>query len=209
VLYPSLAFRARALLAASRQQKADTEANELLAMLAQQGVLPTAPDWSGDLAVVLQALGPDAELVELLADAKTPTGWFEAAAAVARRVQKPVHAACRWYSWSRPPSRSRRCTRWRSPLMTVGLADGSGGSRPNARWGGGRCRAQPRPPGAAPNDGDERSAASPGTRRAPSESSARRRRSRWVPAPASAAPRHPPNRTRRRSCGRTSRHDRR
>jgi DDE domain len=52
-------------------------------MLAQQGVLPTAPDWSGDLAVILQALGPDAELVELLADVKTPTGWFKAAAAVA------------------------------------------------------------------------------------------------------------------------------
>jgi hypothetical protein len=70
-------------MAAGRQQEANTEANELLAMLAQQGVLPTAPDWSGDLAVVLQALGRDAELVELLADVKTPTGWFEAAAAVA------------------------------------------------------------------------------------------------------------------------------
>jgi tetratricopeptide (TPR) repeat protein len=71
VLYPSLAFRARALLEAGRQQEADTEANELLAMLAHQGVLPTRP------------LGRDAELVELLADVKTPTGWFEAAAAVA------------------------------------------------------------------------------------------------------------------------------
>jgi hypothetical protein len=29
--------------------------------------------------------------------------------AEARRVRKSVHAA-RWYSWSRPPSRSRRCT---------------------------------------------------------------------------------------------------
>jgi class 3 adenylate cyclase len=83
VLYPSLAFHARALLAVGRQQEADTEANKLLAMLAQPGVLPTAPDWSGDLAVVLQALGRGPELVELLADAKTPTGWFEAAAAVA------------------------------------------------------------------------------------------------------------------------------
>jgi class 3 adenylate cyclase len=83
VLYPSLAFRARALLAAGRQQEAGTEANKLLAMLAHQGLLPTAPDWSGDLAVVLQALGRGAELVELLADAKTPTGWFEAASALA------------------------------------------------------------------------------------------------------------------------------
>jgi transposase, IS5 family len=33
------------------------------------------------------------------------------AQALARRVQKSVHAACcRWYSWSRPPRRSRRCT---------------------------------------------------------------------------------------------------
>jgi hypothetical protein len=37
----------------------------------------------------------------------------------ARRVQKLVHAACRWYSWSRPPSRSRRRTRRRCSLMTV------------------------------------------------------------------------------------------
>jgi hypothetical protein len=83
VLYPSLAFRARALLAAGRQQEADTDASQLLAMLAQQGVLSTVPDWSGDLAVVLQALGQGMELLELLADAKTPTPWLEAAAAVA------------------------------------------------------------------------------------------------------------------------------
>jgi hypothetical protein len=47
VLYPSLAFRARALLEAGRQQEADTEANELLAMLAHQGVLPTTPARTG------------------------------------------------------------------------------------------------------------------------------------------------------------------
>jgi tetratricopeptide (TPR) repeat protein len=83
VLYPSLAFRARALLAAGRQQEAGTEANKLLALLAHQGVFPTAPDWSGDQAVVLQALGRGPELLEFLADAKTPTGWFEAASALA------------------------------------------------------------------------------------------------------------------------------
>jgi class 3 adenylate cyclase len=83
VLYPSLAFHARALLATGRQQEAGTEANKLLAMSAQRGVLPTAPDWSGDLAVVLQALGRGAELLEFLAAAKTPTGWFEAASALA------------------------------------------------------------------------------------------------------------------------------
>jgi class 3 adenylate cyclase/tetratricopeptide (TPR) repeat protein len=83
VLYPILAFRARALLAAGREQEADTDASELLAMLDQQGVLPTAPDWSGDLAVALQALERGTELLELLTDAKTPNRWFEAAAAVA------------------------------------------------------------------------------------------------------------------------------
>jgi transposase len=65
----------------------------------------------------------------------TALGLDETTFLKARRVQKLVHAACRWYSWSSPPSRSRRCTRCRSPLMTVGLADGSGGSRPSARWG--------------------------------------------------------------------------
>jgi class 3 adenylate cyclase len=83
MLYPMLAFRARALLAAGREQEANMEANELLALLAQQGVLPTEPDWSGELADVLQALGRGAELLELLAHAKTPTLWLEAAAAVA------------------------------------------------------------------------------------------------------------------------------
>jgi tetratricopeptide (TPR) repeat protein len=82
-LNTNLAFRARALLAAGREPEADTDATELLAMLAQQGVLPTAPDWSGELAIVLQALGRGAELVELLAGAKMPTPWFQAAAAVA------------------------------------------------------------------------------------------------------------------------------
>ena len=83
LLCPILAFRARTLLAVGHEQQADTDASELLAMLAQQGVLPTAPDWSGDLAVVLQALGRGAELVELLTEAKTSTPWLEAAAAVA------------------------------------------------------------------------------------------------------------------------------
>jgi class 3 adenylate cyclase/tetratricopeptide (TPR) repeat protein len=83
VLYPMLAFRGRALLAAGRPEEAGADASELLAMLAQQGVLSSAPDWSGDLAVVLEALGRGAELLALLADAKTRTRWLEAAAAVA------------------------------------------------------------------------------------------------------------------------------
>ena len=83
LLYPMLASHAWALLAAGREQAADSDASELLAMLALQGVPPTAPDWSGDLAVVLHGLGRGAELLELLTAANTPTPWLEAAAAVA------------------------------------------------------------------------------------------------------------------------------
>jgi hypothetical protein len=53
----------------------------------------------------------------------------------ARRVQKLVHAACRWYSWSRPLSRSRRSTRRWLSLMTTGSVRASGDSSWSARWG--------------------------------------------------------------------------
>ena len=53
----------------------------------------------------------------------------------ARRVQELVHAACRWYSWSRPLSRSRRSTRRWLSLMTTGPVGASGDSSPSARWG--------------------------------------------------------------------------
>ena len=52
-----------------------------------------------------------------------------------RRVQKLVHAACRWYSWSRPLSRSRRSTRRWLSLMTIGPVGASGDSSWSARWG--------------------------------------------------------------------------
>ena len=58
-----------------------------------------------------------------------------AGATLARRVQKRVHAACRWYSWSRPLSRSRRSTRRGLSLMTIGPVGASGDSSPSARWG--------------------------------------------------------------------------
>ena len=83
VLYPMLAFRARALLGAGREHEAGADASELLRILAQRGIPVVASYWSGDLAVTLQALGRGAELLELLTHAKTPTRWFEAAAAVA------------------------------------------------------------------------------------------------------------------------------
>jgi Transposase domain (DUF772) len=63
------------------------------------------------------------------------TGRVAAGKLRARRVRKCVHAARR-YSWRRPPSRSRRCTRvrWLS-LRSVGEAVGSGGSSSSARCG--------------------------------------------------------------------------
>jgi hypothetical protein len=52
--------------------------------VAEEGLRLTDPDWSGELAVVLQALGRGAELVELLAPMAAPTPWLRAAAAVAK-----------------------------------------------------------------------------------------------------------------------------
>ena len=83
LLRPALAFHARALLAAGRSQEAGAQADELLAMLAQQRVVVAEPGWSGELAIVLQALGRGAELADFVAAITTPTPWLEAAAAVA------------------------------------------------------------------------------------------------------------------------------
>ena len=83
-LWPVLAFHAHALLAAGRVGQANGQASELVAVVAEEGLRLTDPDWSGELAVVLQALGRGAELVELLAPMATPTPWLRAAAAVAK-----------------------------------------------------------------------------------------------------------------------------
>jgi hypothetical protein len=80
---PALAFRARALLANGQVDEAAAVADELLAELAGRGAFPTNPDWSGDLAIVLRALGRSAELTRLAA-AAIPTPWLAAAAAAAK-----------------------------------------------------------------------------------------------------------------------------
>jgi class 3 adenylate cyclase/tetratricopeptide (TPR) repeat protein len=82
-LYPALAAHARALLSAGRTDEAEARAGELFTILADEGAIATDPDWSRDLAVVLQALGRGAALVELLDRPRTPTLWLQAAAAVA------------------------------------------------------------------------------------------------------------------------------
>ena len=82
-LYWALALRARILLAARRTQEADVQASELLAMLDDGApVTVTAPDWSGDLAIVLQTLGR-ANDIERLSRAWIATPWRQAATAIA------------------------------------------------------------------------------------------------------------------------------
>jgi tetratricopeptide (TPR) repeat protein len=83
LLRPALAFHAWALLAVGRRKEAGAQADELLAMLAERRVLVVEAGWSGELAIVLQALGRGAELVDLVAHLTTPTPWLQAATAVA------------------------------------------------------------------------------------------------------------------------------
>jgi tetratricopeptide (TPR) repeat protein len=80
---PALAFHARVLLASGQAGAAAARADELLAELAGRGAFPTNPDWSGDLAIVLRALGRSRELTALAAAAAIPTPWLAAATAVA------------------------------------------------------------------------------------------------------------------------------
>jgi DNA-binding SARP family transcriptional activator/class 3 adenylate cyclase len=82
-LQTTVAFHARALLVAGRREEAGAHADELLAMLTQQRVLVAELGWSGELAIVLQALGRGAELVNFADRVPTPTPWLEAATAVA------------------------------------------------------------------------------------------------------------------------------
>jgi tetratricopeptide (TPR) repeat protein len=83
VLYPLLGLHAYALLAVGDAGRAGARATELLSMLAEHGALVTVPDWSGELAVVLKALGRGAELLEIVATVGAPTPWLQAAAAIA------------------------------------------------------------------------------------------------------------------------------
>jgi tetratricopeptide (TPR) repeat protein len=81
-LYWALGIRSRVLLDAGRTQEADIQARELLAMLLERGAPVTAPDSSGDLAVVLQALGRATDF-QGLAQTWTTTPWRQAATAIA------------------------------------------------------------------------------------------------------------------------------
>ena len=76
------ALRARTLLVSGAVGEASARADELLAALAAHNALATNPDWTGQLAVVLQALGRGGELVELLSGV-APTPWLQAGMAIA------------------------------------------------------------------------------------------------------------------------------
>jgi class 3 adenylate cyclase/tetratricopeptide (TPR) repeat protein len=77
-LYPALAFRARALLAADRKAEAARALDELLALVAAAPSLPSF--WVFELAVALVKLDRGAELAD--ATSSTPsTRWLEAALA--------------------------------------------------------------------------------------------------------------------------------
>jgi len=80
---PLLALHAHTFLAAGDPGQAAAQAGQLLAAAADLTVPIMGLDWAGDLAVVLEALGRGAELLELLAGGPAPTRWFQAAAAMA------------------------------------------------------------------------------------------------------------------------------
>ena len=83
LLDPSLAFHARASLAAGRVEEAGAYADELIAVLTTQGIaMVGAPNWSVDLAVVLDALGRGGELQRATGN-MVATPWLQAAGALA------------------------------------------------------------------------------------------------------------------------------
>jgi tetratricopeptide (TPR) repeat protein len=77
-LYPTLAIRARALLAMGREEEAAASAQELLQLMRAQPSLPSF--WVMDVAIVLAELGRGDELAEASASAPE-TLWAEAAKA--------------------------------------------------------------------------------------------------------------------------------
>jgi class 3 adenylate cyclase len=78
---PGLAFAARTWLEIGDATAAEATAGELLELVGRDGALLTDRDWSGALAVVLQALGRGAELQRLAAATRSPGRWLLAAVA--------------------------------------------------------------------------------------------------------------------------------
>jgi hypothetical protein len=82
-LLPVLAFQARALLRAGREEEAAEAASSLLTLVREIGKTPVAYLWLLDAALALTDLGRGAELVEAIAAVGKATPWLEAARAIA------------------------------------------------------------------------------------------------------------------------------
>jgi class 3 adenylate cyclase/tetratricopeptide (TPR) repeat protein len=87
VLYPAVAFRAHAELAAGRMDEAGALADELLSSWSArpETMLDSHLQSFVDLAVVLSALGRGRELIAIAKNARLQTRWIDAAKAFARR----------------------------------------------------------------------------------------------------------------------------
>jgi class 3 adenylate cyclase/tetratricopeptide (TPR) repeat protein len=83
MLYPGLAFAARTSFQLGDHQQADRLASELLDLLRQDGVLFTDPDWSSNLAVVLDGLDRGSELWSRIKDIGSTSHWLTAARSIA------------------------------------------------------------------------------------------------------------------------------
>ncbi|MGH3029738.1 MAG: ATP-binding protein [Gaiellaceae bacterium] len=86
VLYPALAFRARAELVARRRDEAGAFADELLSLWARRPVtmLDSHLQSFADAAEVLRALGRGPELTAIARSARMQTPWIDAAKALVR-----------------------------------------------------------------------------------------------------------------------------
>ena len=123
-LLPAVAFQAQALLVNGRAEQASAQASELLAELAERYAMPTNPDWSGQLAIVLQALGRGDEIVELASTVAMPTPWLQAATAMAAGHFE--HAADRYAEMGSRPDEAYARLRAAEQLLDAGRrADGN------------------------------------------------------------------------------------
>jgi hypothetical protein len=84
LLFPGLAFHARAALVAGDVDEADANAGELLGAWERLSAVTFPSFWVGELALVLQELGRGAELLPLAGRTGIRTRWLEAAEAVCR-----------------------------------------------------------------------------------------------------------------------------
>jgi hypothetical protein len=124
-LLPALSFHARTLLATGRVREASASVDELLAGVAARGVPATVAYWSEQLAIVLQALGRGAELIESAASVAMPTPWLQAATAMA--AGEFEQAADRFAEIGSLPDEAYARLRGAEQLLNAGhRADGHG-----------------------------------------------------------------------------------